>query len=115
MRARSLWLLAVAVAPLPCAGCGGERKHELESKYDQLKLDMSAGQVTAIMGEGKPVTAAEIAAYPEHPKLDMTGLPEDTRWVRWGDGYPYVLAGFSKDKLVLAQIVGVGPPKRLGR
>ena len=106
--------LLIGIALLPLTGCG-DGKHELERKYDRLKLDMTAEQVTAIMGQGKPVTAAEIAAYPEHPKLDTAGLPEDTRWVRWGDGYPYVLAGFSKDKLVMAQILGVDPPKRLGR
>lgn len=106
--------LLVGVALLTFAGCG-DGKHDLERKYDQLKLDTTVEQVTAIMGDGEPVAAADIAAYPEHPKLDMTGLPDDTRWVRWGDGYPYVLAGFSKGRLVLAQVFGVGPPKRLGR
>ena len=106
--------LLMGAALLTLAGCG-DGKHDLERKYDRLKLDMTAEQVTAVMGEGKPVTAADIAAYPEHPKLDMTGLPDDTRWVRWGNGYPYVLAGFSKDGLVLAQVFGVGPPKRLGQ
>ena len=102
------------VALLWLTGCG-DGKSDLERKYDQLKLDMTAEQVKAVMGEGKPVTAAEVAAYPEHPKLDMTGLPEDARLVRWGDGVPYVLAAFSQDRLVLAQITGASQPKRLGK
>ncbi len=106
--------LLTVLSLLMLCGCG-DGKHELERKYDRLKLDMTAEQVTAVMGEGKAVTTAEIAAYPEHPKLDATGLPDDTRWVRWGDGYPYALAAFSKDRLVLAQVLGVGPPKRLGQ
>lgn len=107
-------LLTACVALFSFTGCG-DGGHELERKYDRLKLDMTTVQVAAIMGQGKPVTTAEIAAYPEFPKLDLTGLPEDARWVRWGDGYPYVVACFSKDKLVLSRILGVGPPKRLGR
>ena len=106
--------LMMGAALVTLAGCG-DGKHDMERKYDRLKLRMTAEQVTAVMGEGKPVTASDIAAYSEHPKLDMTDLPDDTRWVRWGDGYPYVLVGFSKDRLVLAQVSGVGPPKRLGR
>jgi hypothetical protein len=116
MQSRLLGLLAIGAGSLLFAGCkGGDQKHELERKYDQLKIDMTSEEVAAIMGEGKPVTAAELATYPEHPQLDTTGLPEDTRWVRWGDGYPYVLAGFGKDILVLAAIKGVGQPKRLGQ
>jgi hypothetical protein len=115
MRAKPSELIAVVGVVLLLAGCGGSGKSELERRYDGLKLDMTAEQVTAVMGEGKPVTAAEIAAYPESPKLDMTGLPGDARWVRWGDGVPYVLAGFSNDRLVLAQLTGAAAPKRLGR
>ena len=75
--------MLMGTALLTLVGCG-DGKHDLERKYDRLKLDMTAEQVTAMMGEGKPVTAADIAAYPEHPKFDMTGLPDDTRWIRWG-------------------------------
>ena len=102
--------LVIGSFALTLAGCG-DGKHALEKKYDQLAVGMTAEQVKQVMGEGKPVTAAEIAVYPEHPKLDTTGLPADTRWVRWGEGLPYVLVGFSQDKVVLARVFGVGPPK----
>lgn len=106
--------LVLGLFALALVGCG-DGKHPLEKKYDQLALDMTAEQVQQVMGEGKPVTAAEVTSYPGHPKLDTTDLPADTRWVRWGDGLPYVLVGFSQDKVVLAQVLGVGPPKRTGR
>lgn len=104
----------LGAACLLVLGCG-DGKSDLERKYDKLKVGMTDKEVTAIMGSGKPVTAEEIAAYLEYPKLDLSGLSGDTRWVRWGDGYPYVLAGFDKDKLVVARIVGAKPPDRVGR
>jgi hypothetical protein len=105
----------------PAGGFGGVKslgcqdgKHNLERKYDKLKVGMTDKEVSGIMGSGKSVTAEEIAAYAEYPKLDLAGLSGDTRWVKWGDGYPYVLAGFDKDKLVVARIVGVAPAKKIG-
>ena len=106
--------LMIGILIFSFVGCGAG-KHDLERKYEQLKIDMTAEKVKTVMGDGKPVTSSEIASYPEYPKLNLNGLPDDTRWVRWGESYPYVLAGFSKDRLVIAQIVGVGPPKRLGQ
>lgn len=108
-------MLVSALGLVSLAGCGGdEHKSDLEQKYDRLKLGMSHQEVAAILGPGRQVTAAQIAAAPEYPKLDTAGLPEDTVWYVWDGNLQYVLVGFSKDKAVLAQITG-SPPKQLGK
>lgn len=93
-------------------GCGGDSAKALEQKYERLKMGMTKAQVTEIMGPGKSVTIDEIKAYPEFPTLNPRDAPADTQWTRWGEGIPYVLAGMSKDKVVLVRIFGVGPSKR---
>jgi hypothetical protein len=93
-------------------GCGGDSAVALQEKFDRLKLGMTNSQIAEIMGAGKAVTFAEIKAYPEFPTLNPADAPEDSKWTRWGEGYPYVLAAVSKDKLVLVRILGVRPSKK---
>lgn len=104
LRMRFLPILILALIAI--TGCQ-RAKHELELKYDTLTIDMTYDQVIAIMGEGKSVSTKEFSLNPEYSNIDTTDLPADIRWVRWHEGYPYVIGGFSKDKLVVVQITGV--------
>jgi hypothetical protein len=105
-------LLVSSLGVVSLTGCGGgDRKSDLEQKYHRLTLGMSQQEVVAILGPGRKVTAAQIAAVPEYPKLDTTGLPEDTVWYVWDGNLQYVLVGFSQDKAILSRITGTSPPK----
>jgi hypothetical protein len=107
-------LLVSAVGLVLLTGCGGDRKSALEQKYHRLTFGMSHQEVVAILGPGRQVTAAQIAAVPEYPKLDTTGLREDTVWYVWDGSLQYVLVGFNQDKAILTRITGSSPPRRLG-
>jgi hypothetical protein len=100
------WSLVVGMFTLLVMGCNGDSSKEMEQKYDQLKVDMSVAEVNAIMGgAGKAMSVDVVDEMPEKERPDLTKLPSDTRWVRWGESYPYVLVAFSKDKMVLAQVL----------
>lgn len=109
MRVAIISAVLGSLAVLP--GCGKSGKSDLERRYEQVQTGMTEEQVADILGQGRVVTAAELATYAEYPKFDPKEFPPETKWVQWDGNLQYVLAGFSDGKLVVCQLVGAEPPE----
>lgn len=110
MRASHLFAVLSCLVLAVVPGCGGNSKSDLEQRYEQVRTGMTEEQVAGILGQGRAVTTAELATYPEYPKFDTKEFPPDTKWMQWDGKLQYVLVGIAGGKVVVCRLVGAQPP-----